>query len=101
MSSLEYDLEKEIVNYLRSQKHLAYSNDATLNQFNRPDITACIHGIYVELEVKLNKKKYGATQGQLNVLNYVEGTKFGKGRVVESLDEVKELIKEIETEHGI
>lgn len=95
MLDLEIDLEKKIVNFLLKEGHIADSQDATLNRFNKPDIIAGINGIYVAMEVKRKNKPARITKGQIAYLDKVNKT-GGIGRRVDKMEDVYEIIKETE-----
>ena len=91
---LERDIEIEIVQHLKKNRHIAMSVEASLSNFGVPDIIANIYGFYVALEVKRPKDSAYITGGQKQYINLVNGS-GDYGAVVTSVEDVDALIVDI------
>lgn len=86
-------IQTEILNYLHSQCRgfvVAYKV-VLCNENGVPDIICCIHGRFVALEVKGNGDKLSEIQkAQMERIHNASGEAY----VVESLDDVKQILKD-------
>lgn len=95
MGKRETSIQGDIIKWLNAQKGCAAENvRGNATQSGRADINACVHGRAVKLEVKRPDSSYDVTEKQRLYLR--RWRRAGAVAVsVESLDEVKALVKQI------
>lgn len=91
----ESKVQSDIIKYLRSQGFYVYKNAAGIyTEPGRPDLTACVYGQFVGLEIKRPGKLNNISEAQKIVGRQIENA-GGFWRAVDNLDDVKELIQYI------
>lgn len=94
----ESGIQSKILSYLNSlPKSVAENVSGNASQSGRSDINACYRGRSLRIEVKGGTKGYGATQQQKFDLKKWESA-GAKVAVVESVQEVRVILKEIDDE---
>ena len=89
----ESKVQSDIINYLRSQGYYVYKNAASAyTEPGRPDLVACVAGYFVGLEIKRPGKLKNLSEAQKIVARKINDA-GGIWRVVDNLEDVKELIE--------
>lgn len=91
----ESKVQSEIIKYLRSQGFYVYKNAAGIyTEPGRPDLTVCVCGFFVGLEIKRPGKLNNVSEAQKSVGRQIENA-GGFWRAVDNVEDVKELVKYI------
>ena len=90
----ESTIQKAILDYLKSLGVWCFAFKASIcNERGVPDIICCYKGRFIGLEVKTARGKPSSIQrAQIRRINCA----MGKAKVVRSVDEVKEVLKELD-----
>lgn len=87
----ESKIQNKIIDYLNSKGAYTVKTIST-NRSGTPDIICCLNGLFVALEVKTRK----GIVSELQKYHLEEINKSGGiGAVVRSVEEVKEILKEL------
>ena len=94
----EATIQKAIFDYLKSLGVWCFAFKASIcNERGVPDIICCYKGRFIGLEVKTARGRPSTIQkAQIRRINCA----MGKAKVVRSVEDVKEIIKELDTLKG-
>lgn len=92
----ESKVQSDIIKYLRSRGFYVYKNAAGVyTEPGRPDLTACIYGHFVGIEIKRPGKLDNVSEAQKIVGGQIEKA-CGIWIAVDDVKEVENLVKRIE-----
>ena len=94
MSRLESEFQKEVLTYLKAHKIWHYRTQMG-TQSGLPDIIACVHGLFVGLELKRPDGKGKLTLQQEKVIKDIKAT-GGFAWSISDMEQLKALLDFIE-----
>jgi Holliday junction resolvase len=94
----ESQIQAAILNYLRSLGWWCWAVKAAVcNERGVPDVLCCYKGRFVAFEIKTQKGKLSGPQ-KIQILRIHRAG--GRASMVRSIDEVKKILQEIDTEEN-